>query len=760
MAAKECSATVKALQQIEERVTCAICLEPCTQAKLLKCFHVYCMKCVQPLAREGPDGQSVTCPHCRQTTVLPHNGVLGLQGAFYIEHFLEIQDTLQTVNSSENDKAQCQKCEKREATSFCHSCGFLCQRCREIHQEWKDFSSHEVISLATLTEDVTAMVPPLKKTVFCSKHSEKEADLYCDTCDELICRDCIVKDHTTHCYDFVEKSFSGHEAVIESGLKSVEEQLATLSKARKDVCTRRASLLEQRKAMEADICGDIDHLKQVLETRRLELLGEVQNLFEPKLAGLENQEKEIEAREEQLRNCSGCVRESLRTGSQKKILSIKKPVVEEMAELTGSLRADLLVPNEQADIHYRCSDPSIARECQKLGKVHVLVVHPEQCVASGLGVKAAVVGEVSSVCVQTVDWDGMAMKKAVEDLQIVGELVSSDGQDHVRAGAKKKTDEVYELAYQPQHRGQHQLHIAVEGQAIMNSPFTVTVLPNLTTPTSIIEGLCRPRGVAIGEEGDMVVAEAGAHCITTISCSGEKKSFGTRGSLAGQLNNPESVAMDRDGNIMVADSGNHRIQKFSFSGRCIKAVGSRGKGHLQFKRPTGIAIHPHTHKIYVVDRDNCRVQILNSNLTLHGTFGKRGSSNGEFILPHGIAIDRDGNVYVADEWRSNVQVFSPDGVYINQFGKGGEGEEKLSYPAGIAIDSNNLIYITEWSKNCMSIFTSSGEFIHNSGRISQLRALKKMFVDQPQFFQPIGIAVNKNGTIYVCDTGNNRVKII
>ena len=72
---------------------------------------------------------------------------------------------------------------KREAVSFCRSCGFVCQLCKQIHQEWEDFSNHEVISLATLTEDITAIVSPLKKTVFCCEHPEKEAELlYCDTC--------------------------------------------------------------------------------------------------------------------------------------------------------------------------------------------------------------------------------------------------------------------------------------------------------------------------------------------------------------------------------------------------------------------------------------------------------------------------------------------------------------------------------------------------------------------------------------------------
>ena len=93
----------------------------------------------------------------------------------------------------------------------------------------------------------------------------------------------------------------------------------------------------------------------------------------------------------------------------------------------------------------------------------------------------------------------------------------------------------------------------------------------------------------------------------------------------------ERVAIDGDGNIIVADYDNHRIQKFSFTGKfIIKVIGTCGNGPQQFNAPSGIAVHPHTHKIYVADKSNNRIQILNSDLTLYSSFGSKGSNNGEF----------------------------------------------------------------------------------------------------------------------------------
>ena len=104
MAAKPSTAAEKALHKIQEQVTCGICLEPYTQPKLLKCFHVFCEKCLQSLVRAGR--QSVTCPHCRQETPLVEGGVSALQGAFYIHYLFDIQDALQKVSSSARNTMQ------------------------------------------------------------------------------------------------------------------------------------------------------------------------------------------------------------------------------------------------------------------------------------------------------------------------------------------------------------------------------------------------------------------------------------------------------------------------------------------------------------------------------------------------------------------------------------------------------------------------------------------------------------------------------
>ena len=745
MAAKPSTAAEKALQKIQDQITCGICLEPYTQPKLLKCFHIFCEKCLQSLVHEE---QSLTCPHCRQDTALPASGVPGLQGAFYIHYLFDIQDALQKVSSS-NQTNKCNKCKKHEAACFCRTCGFVCQFCEESHQYWDNLTNHEIIDLDTLTGDVTTLVPPLKKTLFCSKHPAKEADLYCDECDELICRDCIVRVHRDHQYDLVPESFAKQEKVIVTSLSSVEQQLATLHRAVESLDARCATIIEQKTAVVAEIGSAITQLQQALEMRKTELVSQTEQIAQQKLKMLAAQRDELELKMTQLKSCHDFVEESCRMCSQGEILRMKSHLVKQIDDLTGSFKQETLALAEQADLKLAHSLHELMKICQQFGKVYCHQVCPEKCLASGEGIKVAIRGQVAVLSVEAFDSEGIAYTSPVDSLTC--ELVTSDSSHHqVRGTVERRDQNSYDITYQPEHLGKHQLHILVDDCQILNSPFIVTVLPNFTAPTNVISNINRPFRIAVREGGEMVVSELNNNCVSIISANGEKKSFSSYGSAPGQLDWPRGVAIDRKGSIFVCDGENHRIQQFSVTGEHFKTVGSKGNRLLQFNSPVGIAVHPHTHKVYVADTGNHRIQVLNSDLTYSSSFGCKGSKNGELNYPYDISTDSAGNVYVVEYYNHRIQVFSSDGQYLRQFGRRGKREGELDQPTSIAIDSHNVVYVTECGNHCISIFTTEGEFIKTFGIKGSGPA---------QFNCPYGVYRFKNGTVYVCDTFNSRIQI-
>ena len=68
----------------------------------------------------------------------------------------------------------------------------------------------------------------------------------------------------------------------------------------------------------------------------------------------------------------------------------------------------------------------------------------------------------------------------------------------------------------------------------------------------------------------------------------------------------------------------------------INTVGKKGNKLLEFNYPLDIAIHPLNKMVYVSDRSNHRIQILNPDLTSTSSFGSFGSDNGKFHWPWGV----------------------------------------------------------------------------------------------------------------------------
>ena len=578
----------------------------------------------------------------------------------------------------------------------------------------------------------------------CSIHPEKEAEFYCDQCNQLVCSYCLVSGHRNHQYDLLTTSFSKLENVIVDSVKPVRDQI---ERAVESVNIQCAAVVEQKTAVVAEICTAMTHLRQVLEARETELVGQAEQTAEQKLKTLAAQRDGFELQLGQLRRCQEFVEESRHTCSQGEILRIKGTLMKQVNDLTGSFEPETLALAEQADMKFIHNLPELEKTCQQFGKVHCHPVVPQKCQASGEGIKVAMRGQTVAVSVEALDREGKACLRLVDNLKC--ELVASDGSTRVSRTVRRRNQNIYDISYQPQVTGKHQLHILIEEQPILNSPFTVTVLPNFATPTNIITGLNRPWGIAVREEGEVVVVECSGHCVSVIDSNGKKKLvIGTRGSAPGQFQHPKGVTIDPGGTILVADYNNHCIQQLSSTGKHLISKTDIG---LSSKGPAGLAVHSHTLEVYAVDIYQHRIQIFNSDLTYCNSFGSFGSSDGQFNMPYDISVDQQGNVYVADSENHRIQVFTVDGVYLRQFGRKGKKEGELNMPISVAVDSESyLVYVGEWENSRISVFSTNGEFIKCFGEKGS---------DPGQFKDPFGLAVDKQGAVYVSDTNNYRIQI-
>ena len=573
------------LEKVEDELNCSICLDTYSDPKLLQCFHAYCRKCLVKLVVRDQHGQLIlTCPICRHDTPVPANGVTGLQPAFQINHFLEIME--EHKKAAADPPASAERVERDSASlTFCD-----------------------------------------KVKVCCREHAEKEVELFCETCREPICWKCALKDgkHHSHDYEELDKAFERYKVEVIASLEPMEKQVTTITKALAQLDTRSAEISDQRAAVEADVHTTFRKLQWILDTRKTELIGQLHHITQRKLKELAVQRDQLETTLAQLSSCLGFMRESLKTGSQEEVLSMKSSVVKQVKELTTTFPPDMLKPSTEADVIF-ISLADVTTACRNYGQVTALSLpDPSKCHATGKGIEAAVVGEMSTAIIQAVNFTGQPCEEPI--LSSECELLSELSGTRIRGSVERKGQSQYEINYQPTIKGRHQLHVKVEGQHIKESPFTISAkLPveKLGTPILTLCGVKEPKGVAINQRGEVIVAEWGGHCVSVFSPSGEKlHTFGTHGSGQGQFKYPRGVTVDGEWNILVADYDNHRIQKFTPEGQFLTAVGAEGKGPLQFDCPIDIEFNVANKKVYVTDRRNDRVQVLNSDLTFSSSFGK------------------------------------------------------------------------------------------------------------------------------------------
>ena len=664
----------KVVQKLEDQLNCSICLDTYTNPKLLQCFHVYCKEClVRLVARDQQGKLSLTCPNCRQATPVPDTGVSGLQSAFHINHLLEIV---------------------------------------EEHKKEKN------TAIAETTEGVATGVALQQQSSHCTEHVDEELKLYCETCSKVICYKCVTKwgKHHSHDYQSISDAFEKYKEEISTFFAPMGNQLTRIDQALTDVETCSAEIDIRQDLVEANIEGTVRELHIVLEARKTNLLNRLQEISRSKLKSLAAQKDQLETTQAQLHSCEGFVRQSIKTGCQSEVLKMRKTIVHQAKELMTEFQPSFLKPCTQPDMMF--SAPGDATTVlQQYGDVSSMSMFDPKCHAMGRGLETATVGEKSTATMQAVSGNGCPCLEPIESLEC--ELESMLTGARVRGEVKERGRGQYEISYQPVTKGRNLLHIRVCGLNIRGSPFDVRVaspMEGLGVPIQTFGGFGHPRGVAFNHAGEMVISAGDS--VSVLRPNGTKlRSFGTRGSGPGQFVDPRGVAVDDEGNILVTDSNNHRIQKFTNDGQFLTSVGTEGTGPLQFRSPRDVAFNTHNKKVYVVDNGNDCIQVLNSDLTFSNIIGgKRGSKSGELYYPWGVACDSTGNVYVADSANNRIQVFTASGKFLRKFGRHGNGEGELDWPVGVAVDSRGMVFISESNNNRISVFTTEGQLVKSFGQ--------------------------------------------
>ncbi|WP_295664592.1 NHL repeat-containing protein [uncultured Mucilaginibacter sp.] len=322
---------------------------------------------------------------------------------------------------------------------------------------------------------------------------------------------------------------------------------------------------------------------------------------------------------------------------------------------------------------------------------------------------------------------------------------------------------------------------------------TVTTLAGSTTAgsldgTGIASSFKNLSGLIFSSDGTLYVGDWANNLIRKVNVStgavtryaGTVTPGFTDGPLASAVfNGTANLTFDKAGNLFIADEENNAIREITTAGTVVTIAGSGAQGAndgigtaATFFHPEGIVADGNGN-LYVADNNNTirKININTKQVTTYAGTGIRGFKDGpvanaQFSSPYGLALDANGDLYVGDIVNNRIRKITISTGTVSTFaGTGTQGltngtalSSTFYFPCGLTFDSSGNLFVAELRNNTIRKIATDGTVTTYAGTGAQGST------DGPAtsatFYQPIGLAVDASGNVYVADEYNNELRKI
>ena len=257
------------------------------------------------------------------------------------------------------------------------------------------------------------------------------------------------------------------------------------------------------------------------------------------------------------------------------------------------------------------------------------------------------------------------------------------------------------------------------------------------------------------------------------------------------LNFPSATAVDARGTLYIADTFNHRIRRVDPETGVISTLAGNGTRRFSgdngpadkaaLNEPVALALDERAGRLYIADLANYRVRAVELATRRISTYAGSGGSDYDgdgqpateagLAGPSGLALDPDGHLYIADTFSGRIRIVNArSGIISTVAGDGteyryqnmpNEFSTALSRPAGVALAADGKLYITDSDNHLIRVWNPKSKIITSiAGKGSAQFAGDGGPALNCSLNYPFGIAVDKQGNVYIADTFNHRIRMV
>ena len=661
------ASTEEAVKELEDQLTCAVCLQLYNNPKDLSCHHVFCTVCLGKCRGKNDRGDPVVvCPSCREHTPLTAGGVADLPSSFRTNQLFDVR--------------------------------------------------HRLLSKTA----------PKEAKKGCPDHDGKPLELWCEPCEELICFHCSLEDenHHNHKYKLLTKAHQQASEAIKAAIAPLEEHKGKVEVALSDAKDNLDRLEHERVAAMEAIIASTDRLQDMVAEFKRSTLKKLDSMVEEKTTSITPHKAQLETSIIQLDNCIMSVKKKLEENSPESLVNRKKGLCLKAAQLTQELKPDALHRPREGSIKFKYNDESLRDAIQNSFLLFFSNVSPRRCRVTGQGLGRACVGKRSTVSLDLLTDEGEPIKVEVKD--VCCELVSDIMGKSVEVSTVRMKPSKMEFSFVPLKKGRHLLSVKVEAEHVQGSPCSVLVESSSNDydqPMSIICTTPNPLATLVLEDGRIVVTSVVTKAITlydqrgNLLCQHDKNYYTSFAHKRGT----SVFAVDRDRAVFELD-----LDSPSSASLLVSAPQFSYIGDIAFDSSSNTLF-----LLYydLIDSDKPKyveAMCLTSKEKIQ--FGEQGSRNGQLLSPKGLTVEtKTGRVFIADTNNHRVQVFTK-GKYSFKFGKEGTSSGCLTLPSAVALHLDQ-VFVGD-AANCVSVFTTKGQYLFNVGASCGVDDIESLFVDR------------------------------
>ena len=221
----------------------------------------------------------------------------------------------------------------------------------------------------------------------------------------------------------------------------------------------------------------------------------------------------------------------------------------------------------------------------------------------------------------------------------------------------------------------------------------------------------QPKGMAVTQEGDMLVVDAATDRLDLLDFRGRELDHVELNGLLGDTTlrvKASCLTADAAGQFYVVVNGAvTAVLVLDASLSLVRRIGEKGDSAFNLNTPVGIGVYEG--KVYVGDLYGLpAVKVFDTLGQYLFGFGKHDVERPDLTFPGGFGFLDDGSggklILVMDGLRQAIKVYSQDGTFVTIFGGQGRRPGQLLYPTGLVSDGKSRFYVVEKANGRVQMF--------------------------------------------------------